>query len=208
MRLLTSPSISTPADSREALLAAVAQCDFLLPLMHDKIDGSIIAANPDLRAIASMAVTPSDIDIEEATRSGIVVTTVPALVTESTADICFGLIIAVARRIVEGDQLVRRGGFPGGQSNHLIGGGVFSKTLGLIERRTHRFGCRPASPRLQVKCSLRVSPPQASRVRAGDKAYIRSARRIVAAVSDFVLIHSPLRRRPAGGTIGANGSCS
>src|SRR5215475_7072446 len=86
---------------REGLLAGVAECDFLLPLMHDKIDRSIIAANPDLRAIASMAITPSAIDIEEATRRGIVVTTVPPVVTESTADICFGLLIAVARRIVE-----------------------------------------------------------------------------------------------------------
>ena len=117
---------------REGLLAGVAECDFLLPLMHDKIDRSIIAANPNLQAIASMAVTPSDIDIEEATRRGVVVTTVSPVVTEATADICFGLMLAVARRIVEGDKLVRRGVFPGGQSNHLIGGGVFGKTLGLV----------------------------------------------------------------------------
>src|SRR5579862_5338774 len=74
---------------REALLAGVAECDFLAQLMHDKIDRSIIGAKPDLQAITSMAITPSDIDIEEATRRGIVVTTVPALVTEATADICF-----------------------------------------------------------------------------------------------------------------------
>jgi glyoxylate reductase len=117
---------------REALLAGVLDCDFLLSLMHDKIDGAIIAANPNLRAIASMAVTPSDIDVDEATRRGVAVTTAPAIVTEATADICFGLLIAVARRIVEGDQLVRRGVFPGGQSNHLLGSGVFGKTLGLI----------------------------------------------------------------------------
>ena len=117
---------------REALLAAVLDCDFLLSLMHDKIDGAIIAANRNLRGIASMAVTPSDIDVDEATRRGVAVTTAPAIVTEATADICFGLLIAVARRIVEGDRLVRQGVFPGGQSNHLLGSGVFGKTLGLI----------------------------------------------------------------------------
>jgi glyoxylate reductase len=117
---------------RSALQAGVLDCDFLLSLMHDKIDRTIIAAGANLRAIASMAVTPSDIDIEEATRRGIVVTTAPPIVTEATADICFGLMIAVARRIVEGDQLVRRGVFPGGQSNHLIGAGIFAKTLGLV----------------------------------------------------------------------------
>jgi glyoxylate reductase len=188
---------------REALLAAVAECDFLLPLMHDKIDYSIIAANPDLRAIASMAVTPSDIDIEEATRSGIVVTTVPPLVTEATADICFGLIIAVARRIVEGDQLVRRGGFPGGQSNHLIGGGVFSKTLGLIggggrigsavARRARGFQMNVLywSPRrkphkFEQELGLTFVPL--------DELLRRS---------DFVSIHSPLRQETRG-QIGAS----
>jgi glyoxylate reductase len=114
---------------REALLAGVLDCDFLLSLMHDKIDGAIIAANPNLRAIASMAVTPSDIDVDEATRRGVIVTTAPPIVTEAAADICFGLLIAVARRIVEGDQLVRQGVFPGGQSNHLLGSGVWGKTL-------------------------------------------------------------------------------
>jgi len=117
---------------REALLAGVLDCDFLLSLMHDKIDGAIMAANPNLRAIASMAVTPSDIDVDEATRRGVVVTTAPAIVTEATADICFGLLLAVARRIVEGDRLVRQGVFPGGQSNHLLGSSVWGKTLGLI----------------------------------------------------------------------------
>ena len=66
---------------KEALLKGVAGCDFLLPLMHDKIDRSVIAANPDLLAITSMAITPTDIDIEEATRRGVVVTTAPRLLS-------------------------------------------------------------------------------------------------------------------------------
>jgi glyoxylate reductase len=100
--------------------------------MHDKIDRAVIGANTDLRAIASMAVTPTDIDIGEATRRGVIVTIAPPIVTEATADIAFGLMLAVARRIVVGDRLVRRNVFPGGQSNHLLGAGVSGKTLGLI----------------------------------------------------------------------------
>jgi glyoxylate reductase len=137
---------------REALLEGVRNCDFLFSLMHDKIDRTVITANANLRGIASMAVTPSDIDVAEATRHGIAVTVVPPLVTEATAEVCFGLMLAVARRIVEGDRLVRNGLFPGGQSNHLLGSGVWGKTLGLVggggrigsavARRAHGFNMR------------------------------------------------------------------
>jgi glyoxylate reductase len=186
-----------PDDSRilprEALLAGVAECDFLLPLMHDKIDQSIIGAGPDLRAIASMAVTPSDIDIAAATRRGIVVTTVPPLVTESTADICFGLMIAVARRIVEGDKLVRRWVFPGGQSNHLIGAGVFGKTLGLIGGGG-RIGAAVARRARGFQMNIlywspRRKPHDLERDLGIEFVQLDELLRR----SDFVSIHSPLR---------------
>lgn len=183
---------------RETLLAAVAECDFLAPLMHDKIDGSIIAANPDLQAITSMAITPSDIDIEEATRRGIVVTTVPALVTESTADICFGLLLAVARRIVEGDKLVRQGVFPGGQSNHLIGGGVFGKTLGLVGGGG-RIGSAVARRARGFEMNIlywspRRKPPDFERDLGVQFAPLDE----LLQRSDFISLHSPLREETRG----------
>ena len=85
------------------------KADILFSLLHDKIDRAVLAANPKLRAVASMSITPDNIDVEEATRRGIAVTVVPPVVTEATADIHFGLMIAVARRMVEGDTLVRAG---------------------------------------------------------------------------------------------------
>jgi glyoxylate reductase len=60
------------------------------------------------------------------------VTNIPAIVTDATADLCFGLLLAVARRIVEGDRLFRAGVYPGSQSNHLTGAGVAGKTLGIV----------------------------------------------------------------------------
>jgi glyoxylate reductase len=183
---------------REALLAGVAECDFLLPLMHDKIDRAVVAANPDLRAIASMAVTPSDIDIEEATRRGIVVTTVPPLVTESTADICFGLMIAVARRIVEGDKLVRRGRFPGGQSNHLMGGGVFGKTLGLIGGGG-RIGAAVARRARGFQMNILYwSPRRKPHDLERDLGVQFVPLDELLQRSDFVSIHSPLREETRG----------
>lgn len=118
--------------ARDLLCAGVARSDILLSLLHDRVDREVIAVNPGLRAINSMVITPDLIDVAEATRRGIPVTNIPAIVTDATADICFGLLLAVARRIVEGDRLFRSGVYPGSQSNHLAGAAVTGKTLGLI----------------------------------------------------------------------------
>jgi glyoxylate reductase len=125
-----------PDDSRiiphRALVAAVRKADILFCLLHDKIDRAVIAANPKLRHIAAQSISPSNIDVAEATARRIPVTVVPPVTTEATADLTFGLMLAVARRILEGDRLVRAGKFPGGQSRHLLGSFVHGKTLGLV----------------------------------------------------------------------------
>jgi glyoxylate reductase len=114
------------------LITAVKQADILFCLLHDKIDKVVIAANPNLRHIAAQSISPSNIDVKEATARGIPVTVVPPVTTEATADLTFGLMLAAARRMVEGDRLVRAGKFPGGQSRHLLGASVHGKTLGLV----------------------------------------------------------------------------
>ena len=145
-----------PDDSRiipaRTLHAAVRNADILFCLLHDKIDRAVIAANPRLRHIAAQSISPSNIDVVEATRRGVPVTVVPPVTTEATADLSFGVMLAVARRMVEGDRLVRAGKFPGGQSRHLLGSFVWGKTIGLIggggligkavARRAHGFGMR------------------------------------------------------------------
>jgi glyoxylate reductase len=145
-----------PDDSRiipkRALIAAVKKCDILFCLLHDRIDRAVITANAKLRHIAAQSISPSNIDVPEATARGIPVTVVPPVTTEATADLNFGLMIAVARRMMEGDRLVRAGKFPGGQSRHLLGSFVWGKTIGLIggggligkavARRAQGFGMR------------------------------------------------------------------
>ena len=81
----------------------------------------MIAANPKLRLVAAQSITPSNIDVAAATKRGIPVTVTAPVTTEATADLTFALMLAVARRMVEGDRLVRAGKFPGGQSRHLLG---------------------------------------------------------------------------------------
>jgi glyoxylate reductase len=145
-----------PDDSKivpkPVLISAVKKADVLFCLLHDRIDRAVIAANPKLRHIASQSISPSNVDVAEATARRIPVTVVPPVTTEATADLNFGLMIAVARRMVEGDRLVRAGKFPGGQSRHLLGSIVAGKTVGLIggggligkavARRAHGFGMR------------------------------------------------------------------
>lgn len=118
--------------SKREMLAAVREHDILFCLLQDRVDAELIAANPSLRMIASMKITPSDIDVAAASARRIPVTVIPPMVGEATADIHMGLLIAVARRMVEGDRLARAGIFPGSQSSHLEGAGVSGKVIGLV----------------------------------------------------------------------------
>ena len=79
-----------------------------------------------------MAITPAGIDVAAATARRIPVTAVPPFVTEATADLHWALLLAVARRVVEGDRALRSGIFPGSQSMHFVGGEVNGKTLGIV----------------------------------------------------------------------------
>jgi glyoxylate reductase len=154
LRPLADLDINTDSSriiAKADLCRGVARNDILLSLLHDRIDREVMDANPALRAINSMVITPDHIDVAEATRRRIPVTNIPAIVTDATADICFGLLLAVARRIVEGDRLFRAGTYPGSQSNHLAGAAVTGKTIGIVgagrigqavARRAQGFGMR------------------------------------------------------------------
>lgn len=185
-----------PDDSRiiphRALIAAVRKADILFCLLHDKIDRAVVAANPKLRHIAAQSISPSNIDVAEATARGIPVTVVPPVTTEATADLTFGLMLAVARRMVEGDRIVRAGKFPGGQSRHLLGSFVHGKTVGLVggggligkavARRAQGFSMRVLywTPRRKPESDER----EAGLIYVPLDQLLRE--------SDFVSLHSPL----------------
>lgn len=177
--------------TKDELLAAVRESDVLYCLLHDKVDRDVIAANPKLRMIASMKITPSDIDVAEATARRIPITVIPPMVTESTADICMALLLAVARRVVEGDRFVREGKFPGAQSAHLEGGTVYGKTLGLVggggrigravARRATGFG-------MKLLYSTPRRKPEAEERESG---LIYKPLDELLTESDFVSLHTP-----------------
>jgi glyoxylate reductase len=180
--------------AKTALIAAAKKCDILFCLLHDKIDADVIAANPKLRLIAAQSISPSNIDVAAATARRIPVTVVPPVTTEATADLTFGLMLAVARRTMEGDRMVRAGKFPGAQSAHLLGVSVWGKTIGLIggggligkavARRAHGFSMRVLywTPRRK---------PESEEREAG-LTYVPIERLL--AESDFISLHSPLTK--------------
>jgi glyoxylate reductase len=177
---------------KKALIAGARRCDILFTKLHDKVDRTVVAANPKLRAITSQSITPDNTDVAEATRRGIPVTVVPPIVAEATADINFGLMLMVARRMVEGDRLVHRRRFPGSQSNHLIGAAVYGKTIGLVggggrigratARRARGFGMRV------IYWGPRRKPEIESEIPMEYVAFDQLLQE-----SDYVSLHSPLR---------------
>jgi len=179
--------------AKKKLCAALRKNDLLFALLHDTVDRDVLAANPKLRAVASMCTTPDRIDVAEATRRGIPVTVIPPVVHEATADIAFALILAVARRIVEGHELVRAGGFPGSQSLHLAGASVHGSTLGLVG--AGRVG--QAVARRAAGFSMRVlyfDPRRKSESEERKAGLIYVTFDQLLRESDFVSIHSPLNK--------------
>jgi glyoxylate reductase len=176
---------------KAALIEAVKRCDILISLLHDTVDADVLAANPRLKAVSSMNITRDRIDLDAATRRGIPVTNIPAIVTDATADLAFGLLLAVARNIAVGDKLFRSGIYPGSQSNHLAGAAVSGKTLGLVgfgrigqamARRGRGFDMKIvyADPR-------RLPPEEEARLDAGYRAFDD-----LLAEADFVSLHPQL----------------
>lgn len=122
--------------TRAELLEAVRGRDGLVTLLTDTIDAEVMeAAGPRLRVISNYAVGFNNIDVQEATRRRILVCNTPGVLTETTADLAWALLMAVARRVVEADAFVRAGRFEamGGWSPTLfLGTDVHGKTLGIV----------------------------------------------------------------------------
>lgn len=117
---------------REVLLETVRDIDGLLCLLSEKIDREVIDNTPRLKVISNYAVGYDNIDVEYATKKGIVVTNTPGILTDATADLAWALLLAVCRHIPEGDRMVRLGKFSGWGPLLLLGRDLKEKTLGIV----------------------------------------------------------------------------
>ena len=116
----------------DELRRRAADCDALLCLLTDAIDRQLLADLPHLRIVSNHAVGVDNIDVKAATERGIAVTNTPGVLTEATADFTWALLLGLARRLVEGDRMMRAGEYPGWDPLMLLGTDLVGKTLGII----------------------------------------------------------------------------
>jgi glyoxylate reductase len=117
---------------RPELLERSAEADALLTILTERIDAELMDAAPNLKAIANYAVGTDNIDVEAATARGIPVGNTPDVLTETTAELAFGLMLAVARRLVEADAYVRAGRWGEWSPDLLLGRDLHGATLGIV----------------------------------------------------------------------------
>src|ERR1700756_2899326 len=126
-------NLNDKAFDKSELRAAVGQADVLVPTVSDRIDaGLLAAAGPSLKLIASFGTGVDHVDLATARQRGIIVTNTPGVLTEDTADMTMALILAVSRRLSEGERLVRDGKWQGWGPPFMLGHRIWGKRLGII----------------------------------------------------------------------------
>src|SRR6266850_1273759 len=118
--------------SKSELIALLKDADGALTMVTDVIDAELLAAAAKLKVVANFGVGINHIDVAAATRAGVIVTNTPGVLTETTADFAWTLLMAAARRVVEADRFARSGKWTRWQWELLWGNDVFGKTLGII----------------------------------------------------------------------------
>ncbi len=118
--------------TKEEIIEGVRDANALISLLSDAIDREVMDSAPKLKVIGNYAVGYNNIDVDYAKKRGIVVVNTPGVLTETTADLAFALILAAARRVVEGDRFMRDGRFRGWEPMLLLGKEVYGATLGIV----------------------------------------------------------------------------
>lgn len=118
--------------TRPGLLAALDEAIGLVAFLTDRVDAELLAAAPSLRVVANYAVGVNNIDLAAARARGIWVTNTPDVLTEATAELAVGAMLALLRRFAEGERELRAGRFTGWTPTYLVGEGLYGKTVGIV----------------------------------------------------------------------------
>jgi glyoxylate reductase len=120
--------------SKEELLSRLRSGDYnaLYCMLTNKIDADVFDAAPNLKIVANMAVGYNNVDVDEATKRGVMVSNTPGVLTDTTADFAWALLMSAARRVVEADRFLREGKFHGWGPLMMVGQDVHGKTLGIV----------------------------------------------------------------------------
>jgi glyoxylate reductase len=177
--------------SKTELIARLKGREGLVCLITDTIDSSVLESCPSLKVVSNVAVGFNNIDVTAATKRSVVVTNTPDVLTETTADFAWTLLMATARRVVEADRYVRDGKFTQWEYMVLLGGDISGKTLGIIG--FGRIG--RAMARRALGFNMRVLYQDAVAADPATERELRATRTDTATLlrdSDFVSIHTPL----------------
>ena len=181
---------SLAALSKPELIARLRGKDGLICHIISSIDDEVLAAAPTVKVVANVAVGYNNIDVAAAHRRGVVVTNTPDVLTETTADFAWALLMATARRVVEADRFARSGQWHRWQWDLLWGADVYGKTLGLVG--FGRIG--RAVARRALGFNMRVLYQDAVRADAAVERELSVSRNELEAVlreADFVSLHTP-----------------
>jgi len=185
--------VHEPFDAAPTLLAlqkGLSSAAAAIVTLTDSIDAGTIESARGLKILANYAVGYNNIDVEAAKRCGVIVTNTPDVLTDATADLTWALILATARRLIEGDQLVRSGQWGGWAPTQLLGAAVAGKTLGIIGmgRIGRAVAERAAGFRMKVLYYSRRPLEAQPDARAWEWRTLPA----LLAESDIVTIHVPL----------------
>lgn len=180
--------------SKKEIIRNIKDKDGLLCSLSDPIDKEVINAGKKLKVISSYSVGYDHIDVDAATKNGICVTYTPEVLTETTADLTFALMLAIARRIAEADALVKKGRWSHGwQYDFMLGKDVHGKTLGIIG--LGRIGMAVAK---RSRCfNMKVLYHNRSRLPIEKERELNAEYRsldVLLRKSDFVSVHLPLSK--------------
>ena len=176
---------------REEVLPRLWDKDGLVCLLTEKVNEELLLAAPKLRIAANVAVGFDNLDLDACTRRGLVATNTPGILDETTADFTWTLLLAVARRLSEGEALARSGNWRGWNLDQLVGADVWGKTLGIVGfGRIGRAVARRASG-FQMKVIYTDAVRASEEIEAELQAGFREMNALLGE-ADFVSVHVPL----------------
>ena len=182
---------------REEVLRRVKDKEGLVCLLTEKVNDELLRAAPKLRIAANVAVGFDNIDLDACTKRGVVASNTPGVLDETTADFAWTLLMAVARRLAEGEQLARSGNWKGWNLDQLCGADIWGKTLGIVGfGRIGRAVARRALG-FQMKVIYTDAVKAPADVTESLKAEYRDMNALLAE-SDFVSLHTPLTPETRG----------
>lgn len=176
--------------SEDELVDIFVDGDAVITLVTDKVSRRVLEVNPNLRVVSNFGVGVNNIDLDAARALDIIVTNTPGVLTDATADLTVALILALTRRLVEGDRMVRRGEFHGWHPLMLRGASLQGKQLGIIG--LGRIGTAVARRCTAFGMSVRYTNRNRNEEAERELGATRVALDELLQTSDVVSIHAPL----------------